>query len=97
METIHTRKINIWTARVEISKTRKWISKSENVYYYNAENLDNNLIKKLNKIDNSFEDNIDYYNDIYPKIIITNNNKVVDSYSIKCSGFNCKEYFSSEV
>ena len=73
----------------------KWISLSSNVYYYDVNELNNGIINYINKINNSSY-NKDYYNNIYPRIIIFKNNKIVDQYEIKCNGFNCSKYYKNE-
>lgn len=70
----------------------KWIATNENIYYVNFEEFNDKQLLKLNKKDNSFVLERSYYNDIYPRIIITNNSKIVDNYQIKCKGFNCTKY-----
>ena len=74
----------------------KWITKTENVYFFDSNNMNNNTILKLNKTNNILENNINFYNGIYPRVIITKNNKIVDQYEIKCKGFNCSAYFENE-
>lgn len=74
----------------------KWISTTENVYYFDINDMNDKVIKKLNEIDKSLGLTIDYYDNIYPKVIISNNNKIVDKYDVICSGFNCKKYYSNE-
>ena len=74
----------------------KWISTTENVYYYDINDLSDKVMKKLNSIDKDFGTTKDRYYDIYPKVLIVKNNKVVDMYNVKCTGFNCKEYYENE-
>jgi len=74
----------------------KWISKTENIYYYDTKDINDNVLKYFNKIDSELPIDINYYNDIYPKVIISNNNKIIDTYNIRCNGFDCSEYFENE-
>ena len=74
----------------------KWINKTENVYFFNANNLNDKLLINLNKINKSFEKNYDSYNSIYPKVIITNNSNIIDKYDINCDGFKCNKFFDNE-
>ena len=74
----------------------KWISATENVYYFDINNMNDKTIKKLNDIDNTLGLAFDYYDDIYPKVLLSKNNKIIDKYSIKCDGFNCKKYYGNE-
>ncbi len=74
----------------------KLISKTENVYFYNSDLITDDTIKKLLVIDKSLESNISFYNGLYPRVIISKNNKIIDQYEIKCKGFNCSSYFNNE-
>lgn len=74
----------------------KWVSKAENIYYYDVNALNSNTISNINKIDKLLLNDIDFYNNIYPRVIITKNNKMIDTYEIKCNGFNCSTYFNNE-
>ncbi len=69
----------------------KWISINDNVYYLDVKKLDDKELKQINKV-NNFLENIDKYDDIYPTIVVFNNNKILDEYQIKCNGFNCTKY-----
>ena len=74
----------------------KWISKTENIYYFDTKELNDKLIKRLNSMNKNLENSINEYNNVYPKVLIVNNNKIIDFYDVKCSGFNCKKYYSNE-
>ena len=74
----------------------KWINKTENVYYYDIKDINEKLLVYLNKMDSELKNDINYYNNIYPRVIIVNNNKVIDNYNIKCNGFNCSDYYNNE-
>ena len=74
----------------------KWIAKTENVYYFDVNDLNNNILGKLNKINNSLLKDYNFYDNIYPRVIITKKNSLVDQYEIKCNGFNCNKYNSNE-
>ena len=67
-----------------------------NMYYFDYLNLTEELLNKLNQIDNKFDKNLNFYNGIYPRVIIVKNNKIVDTYEIKCIGFNCNKYIINE-
>ena len=73
-----------------------YVADSSSIFYYNANEINNNLLKKLNKIDKKFENDVNFYNNVYPRIIIVKNNKIVDTYEIKCSGLNCTKYMINE-
>jgi len=74
----------------------KWVIKSSNVYYYDSSLLDNNTMISIQKIIKDFNTDINYYNSIYPKVIIVKNGKIIDSYDIKCAGFNCNSLYKNE-
>ncbi len=70
----------------------KWISTNEKVYYVNINEIDDTSINELKNTVKGFNTDRDYYNDIYPRIVVFNNNRVMDQYQIKCKGFNCTKY-----
>ena len=72
----------------------KWLSVSNNTYYVNSDELNNNITNTLNKINKGFSKDLDFYNDAYPKVVITNGGKIIDSYLIKCHGFNCSSFYN---
>ncbi len=73
----------------------KWISTNENIYFFDVSDLDSYLINYFNNISiNKFDYN--YFNDIYPKVIVTKNNNIVDRYAVNCTGFNCTKYYKNE-
>ncbi len=74
----------------------KWISKTENVYYFDTKELNENILDKLYEIDNGLIKSVNYYDNGYPIVIISNNNKIIDKYEIKCNGFNCSKYNTNE-
>lgn len=72
----------------------KWLSVSTNTYYINSDELNNNITNTLYKINKDFSKDLDFYNDAYPKVIITNGGKIIDTYLIKCHGFNCSAFYN---
>ena len=70
----------------------KWISTNENIYYVNISKFDNKQMTKLNKKNDKFLLDSSYYNDVYPRIVVTKKNKILDDYLFKCKGFNCSKY-----
>ncbi len=69
-----------------------WLTKDNNIYYIDSDQLTTTTIKELNKLNSKFSDDLLSYNDVYPKIMIIGNKQVVDEYSVKCTGFNCEQY-----
>ena len=65
----------------------------QNVYYVDSSELSSNELKKLNKLNPLFDSSVDMYNDIYPYVVVVGNNSIVDSYSIKCNGFDCSMFY----
>ena len=74
----------------------KWISMSENIYYYDVDSLSDKVISYINKMDKTINNSKEYYDNIYPIVLITKNDKIVDKYEIKCDGFNCSKYYKNE-
>ena len=68
---------------------------SGDVYYYDANEVSNDVISLINKISKK-EYDINYFNGIYPRVIVTNNSKIIEQYEIKCEGFNCNKYYKNE-
>ena len=73
----------------------KWISTNENVYYFDVNDINDNVINNLNKIIN-LNITYNYFDSSYPRVIVFKNNKVVDQYEVKCTGFNCNRYYKNE-
>jgi endoglucanase Acf2 len=73
----------------------KWVSTTQNIYYFDPIELNNNIIDYINKNNNS-DLTIDSFNDIYPRVLVFKNNKVIENYNIKCAGFNCNAYLNNE-
>lgn len=74
----------------------KWISTTENVFYYEAEDINEELLNNLNNIDPILEKNINFYNNIHPLVLIFRERKLIDYYYIECNGFNCAKYYKNE-
>ncbi len=72
----------------------KWISYSKNIYYINANEINEETIIKLNSIDNKFLTEKKDYDDVYPNVYVVSNNKVIDKYKIICDGFSCAAYYN---
>ena len=72
----------------------KWLSVSTNTYFINSDELSNNVTLLLNKINKNFSKDLDFYNDAYPRVMITNGGNIIDSYLIKCHGFNCSSFYN---
>ena len=73
----------------------KWVSTNENIYYFDVNNINNNVINYFNRISDK-KYNYDDFDTVYPVVFLTKNNKVVDHYELKCSGFNCTKYYKNE-
>lgn len=70
----------------------KWITTNDRLYYINIEELNDKQIDTLSKKIKDFNKDKEYYNDIYPRVIIYKNNSVIDQYQVNCNGFNCTKY-----
>ncbi len=71
----------------------KWIIKNPNVYFFDSNEIDNNLITKIENLKSNIITDKYFYNGIYPKVLIVKNGKLIDSYDIKCSGFDCNNLY----
>ena len=78
------------------SVMEKLISTTEDVYYFDVEELNEKLIKYLNTLNDKVLNDINFYNNVYPKVIISKNGKIIDFYELKCNGFNCTNYYKNE-
>lgn len=67
----------------------KWISLSENIHYVNISEFSDDDMIKLSNINEELLNDKNYYNGIYPRVIVFENNQVLDNFEIKCKGFNC--------
>ena len=74
----------------------KWIIKSSNVYFYDGNEVNESLLKTISKTIKDINKDSQYYNGIYPKVLILKNSKIIDSYDIKCNGFNCNSLYKNE-
>lgn len=72
----------------------KWLTVSNSTYYINSDEISSNIALYLNKLNPEFSSDPLYYNDTYPRVIITSDSKIIDTYLIKCDGFNCKTYYN---
>ncbi len=70
----------------------KWIATNDKTYYINIDELTEKEMQSINNKIPEFKLDKDYYNDIYPRIILFNDNKILDDYQIICNGFNCSKY-----
>ena len=73
----------------------KWISTNENIYYFDVNNVSDVVINHLNTIFNT-NFTYNYFDNAYPRIIVSKNNKLVEQYEVKCIGFNCNKYYKNE-
>lgn len=73
----------------------KWISTNENVYYFDVNNITSKMINYINIISAS-NYTYNFYDNAYPRIIVSKKNKIVEQYELKCTGFNCKKYYKNE-
>ncbi len=72
----------------------KWISFSKNIYYVDSNELNNEVLSKLNKSNSKFSLDKSVYNDIYPIVYVIGNNDIVDTYKIECNGFDCSNNYN---
>ena len=72
----------------------KWISMSGDVYYFDSNDISEKVINYFYKLNNIYDSN--YFNGIYPRVIVTKNNRIIEQYEVKCNGFNCNKYYKNE-
>ena len=74
----------------------KIMAKKNNIYYLNINELSDDNLVYLNKItNNTFNIDREYYNGIYPKILVINKNQIIDEYNFICDGLNCSKYLDN--
>ena len=73
----------------------KWISTNENIYYFDINKLNNNIINYINR-NNNTNYTYNYFDGSYPRVIVSKSNKIIDQYEVKCTGFNCTKYYKNE-
>lgn len=74
----------------------KWVIKNSNVYFFDSNLIDSNLLLDASKVMKDISLDVNFYNGVYPKVLIVKKNKIVDSYDIKCKGFNCNNLYKNE-
>lgn len=67
----------------------KWISVSGNIHYIDINEFTDEDINAMNILNSDFSVDRNYYNGIYPRVIVIKNSDIINTYEIKCSGFNC--------
>lgn len=74
----------------------KWIIKSPNVYFFDSNDLNIELLSKMIKIIPDIPQNIDFYNGIYPRVLIVKSKEIINTYEVSCKGFNCSNLYKNE-
>lgn len=77
---------------LSLNVIEKWLNKKHNVYYVNINDFSDIQMESINKLNNNFSLDKNYYNGIYPRVIVVNNNEIYKDFEIKCKGFNCTSY-----
>lgn len=67
----------------------KMISVSGSIHYVNIDEFTDNDMVKLSNLSEDLSLEKSYYNGIYPRMMVFENNQVIENYEIKCKGFNC--------
>lgn len=77
---------------LSLNTIEKWITKYNNIYYVNINDFSDKEIESINEINNNFVIDKNYYNGIYPRIMVINNKSIYKDFEIKCKGFDCTSY-----
>lgn len=72
----------------------KLIVKSSDIYSFNPSNITDDEIKKLNSYSSDLLLDYNFYNSNYPRVVIFSDKNVVETFLIKCDGFDCSKYES---
>lgn len=75
-----------------LSSLEKWISKSEDVYYFDSTDIKESDALKLNEVDKKFYKKPSEYNSSYPLVFIVGNNKLHKVETLNCKGLDCEKY-----
>lgn len=70
----------------------QWISLSEDVYFIDSSVLTYKDTIRLNKLNKEFSSDINDYNLNYPLIYKIGNKNIIETFEIKCNGFDCSKY-----
>lgn len=70
----------------------KWIVDSDRVFYIDTTNISEEEINYFNTLNSKLGTYKDYYNNSYPRILIFNNNELINQTLIKCNGLDCSKY-----
>ena len=77
---------------LSLNTIEKWIAKNNNVYYVAIDDFSEKEMESINKLNNNFSLDKNYYNGIYPRVLVINNKTIYKDFEIKCNGFNCTSY-----
>lgn len=70
----------------------KLLYDKNNIYYLDINDLTEEELNNINKISNEFNKDKEYYDGIYPRVLVVNNKNIIDEYEFKCEGLNCNKY-----
>jgi hypothetical protein len=77
---------------LSLNSIEKWITQNNNVYYVDINDFSSTQMENINKLNNNFMTDKNYYSGIYPRVIVFKNKTIYKDFEIKCTGFNCTGY-----
>lgn len=61
----------------------------ESIHYVNINEFTDDEFNKFVLLNEELSSEKNYYNDIYPRVIVFENKVMLENYQLKCTGFNC--------
>lgn len=61
----------------------------ENIHYVNINEFSDAEFNKLISLSSDLSSDREYYDDIYPKVVVFENKELLENYELKCTGFSC--------
>lgn len=77
---------------LSLNVVEKWISKNNNVYYVNINDFSDDQMRSINNLNKNFSMDRNYYNNIYPRVLIVNDKVIYKDFEFICEGFDCTSY-----
>ena len=75
-----------------MNSIEKWITQNNNVYYVDINEFSEGQMESINKLNNNFTIDKNYYSSIYPRVMVFKNKTIFKDFELKCTGFDCTVY-----